>query len=58
MSVGFEVLKAHVIPVSLPPSSLLSKCDATRVMALNYCSGAIPDLFCLAPQNDSHGHTL
>lgn len=42
MSEGFKVSKVHAMPVSLLPLSLLSKSGVTRVMAVSYCSGAMP----------------
>lgn len=45
MSEGFKVSKVHAMPVSLLPSSLLSKSEVTKVTAPSYCSGARPALF-------------
>lgn len=44
-SEGFKVSKVHAMPVSLLPSSLLSKSDVTTVTAPSYCSGATPAPF-------------
>lgn len=45
MNEGFKVSKVHAMPVSLLPSSLLSKSEVTKVTAPSYCSGARPALF-------------
>lgn len=42
VSEGFKVPKVHATPVSLLPSSLLSKNEVTKVVALSCCSGVKP----------------